>query len=64
MKQQIKFRVSKDGEVHIEVDGVEGILCEEMTKKFEEALGVKVDVQQKPDYYVCLDDIEQHVHEE
>lgn len=60
----IKFVVDKEGQVHIEVDGVEGASCADLTRIFEERLGVKVDVQEKPEYYCELDNHEAYVHEE
>ncbi len=62
---QIQFRISKSGDVNLEVSGTSGINCEQLTRAFEDALGTKVDSQQKPEYFVQLDGIEQQaeVHE-
>jgi hypothetical protein len=55
MAATIKFRIDKNGDVHIDVDGVHDMSCAELTKKFEERLGTKVDVQIKPECDVILD---------
>jgi len=57
MSREITFRIDKAGNTHIDVQGVEDASCEEITRAFEEALGTKVEVQRKPEYYVELDGI-------
>ncbi len=61
----ISFRIAKDASVNLEVSGTTGANCEQITRAFEDALGTKVDSQQKPEYFVQLDGIEQQaeVHE-
>jgi hypothetical protein len=51
----ITFKIDKQNKVHIDVSGVEDASCEDITRAFEEALGVKTDIQRKPNYYVELD---------
>jgi len=60
MATTIKFVIKKDGTTNLEVDGVVGQSCAQVTKPFEEALGVKVDVQTKPEFDVVLDDLQNH----
>lgn len=51
MPKEITFKIHPGGRVEIEVDGVEDASCEQITKAFEEALGIKVDTQFKPEYW-------------
>jgi hypothetical protein len=51
----IQFRVDKQGQVHIDVSGVHDASCADITRAFEEALGIKVDVQQKPEFFIELE---------
>lgn len=60
----IKFRIDKKGLVHQEVSGAVGQRCEALTVAFEEALGVKTDVELKPEFYVELEDTKVQVFEE
>lgn len=60
---RIKFRVDAQGQVHIDVDGVEGQSCAELTAAFEKALGIKVEVQEKPEYFCELEGHEAHIYE-
>lgn len=65
MTGQIHFRIDKDGNVHMDVEGVQDASCEQLTRAFEDALGGDIDeVQRKPEYYVELDHMEQHLYEE
>jgi len=48
----INFRISKTGEVKLEVSGAEGSVCEDLTRVFEQELGVVTDVQRKPEYFL------------
>lgn len=46
----------KKGKVHIDVEGGEGLACEEATRRLIEALGGQVEeVQQKPEYFLALE---------
>lgn len=58
---KIRFEVQKDGSVNLEVSGAKGLTCEELTRSFEEALGVKVRVEFKPEEFVVFDGIKQHI---
>lgn len=65
MNKTIKFTISKTGEVQMEVNGVSGPACQDLTKPFIEALGGEVlDVEEKPEYFVNLEGMEQYVSEE
>lgn len=58
MSAKIKVRIDKQGQVHIDVDGVTGTSCQDLTRLFEEKLGLDKEVQLKPDYDVVLDDMQ------
>ena len=65
MENKIHFRIDRTGQVHIDVDDtVVGADCETITRKFEEALGVKIDTNLKPQYYEILDNLKIEVNEE
>lgn len=64
MSVQLTFKIDKKGIVTMEVAGVQGMNCSDITKAFEENLGVVTDVQQKPEYYVELEGTKQYVGEE
>ena len=54
MKSTIKFTIKQDGTVLEEVIGAEGNTCVNITKPFEEALGLVNSRELKADYYVSL----------
>jgi hypothetical protein len=60
---EITFIISPTGTIHIEVDGVVGAACEDLTRAYENALGTRVSLQEKPAYYEELDHIEQKIYE-
>lgn len=61
---KITFRIDRKGEIHLEVsDEVVGTECEALTRKFEEALGIKVESNLKPAYWNVLDDLKIEVNE-
>lgn len=64
MAAEIKFRISRTGEVNIEVDGITGASCQQITKAFEDALGVKTDSQVKPEWFIELEGTRQYVSED
>ena len=51
MVKKIKFVIDENGEVTIDVDGVQGSSCEELTKPFEEILGSTASRELKDSYY-------------
>ena len=51
MVKKIKFVIDENGEVTIDVDGVKGSSCEELTKPFEEILGATESRDYKDSYY-------------
>jgi hypothetical protein len=62
-QKKLKFRIDKNGEVHIEAEGFEGSACEEAIRQFMSGLGGDVvDVNKKPQYYNELDGIHQYVY--
>lgn len=64
MSAEITFKINKDGEVEIEVFGIQDASCEDITRCFEEALGTKVEINRKEQPYFELDGIEIHETEE
>ena len=55
--------VIKDGKINIEVDGIEDASCAQLTQALERALGTVEEVTHKPEYYVCLDEMELQAYE-
>ena len=51
VKQELQISITPEGEVKIEVKGVKGADCTEVTKEIEEALGVVTDRQYTGEYY-------------
>ena len=51
MSIKIIVRIDKTGKTQIEVDGVKGEACTDITKKLEEALGQTTGTELKGDYY-------------
>jgi hypothetical protein len=49
--QEIKLIIGKDGKVNIDVAGVSGPACQDLTKSIETALGKTESVKKKPDFY-------------
>jgi hypothetical protein len=60
---EVVFIITPKGEIKIEVDGVVGPTCEDITRAYEDALGVRVDINHKPAFYSELDNIEQKIYE-
>lgn len=60
---EIQFKVDKKGNVSLEVKGVTDMSCEELTREFEEALGVKTKIDYKEGDFVVLDGIANYVSE-
>ena len=53
MAKEIEIIISKDGKCKLDVKGVKGSACEELTKKLEEAMGVVVSREKKPEFHVA-----------
>jgi hypothetical protein len=60
---KIICRIAKDGTVTVEVDGMKGEGCHDVTRAFQLALGQTVEEVTKPEYYDQIDDIEAQVFE-
>jgi hypothetical protein len=60
---KMKFKIKKDGTV--EVDGIDcsGEICRKMSAPIEEALGIQIETQDKPELFVELDGVKNEVHE-
>ena len=54
---KITFRISKSGETTVEVNGVQGGSCKDITKVFTDALGEVSSVVDKPEIYDSVDAI-------
>lgn len=50
MKPRILVRVAPDGALSVEAEGFQGKGCEDATRPFEQALGVKVQRTLKPEH--------------
>ncbi len=51
VKQEIAFNIGPDGSVEIEVKGVKGADCVELTRELEEALGIVKNRVYTSEYY-------------
>lgn len=51
VKQELEISITPEGEVKIEVKGVKGSSCLDVTKEIEEALGVVTDREHTSEYY-------------
>lgn len=49
--QELEIAISPTGEVKIEVKGVTGSACLDLTRDLENKLGTVEDRQQKPEFY-------------
>lgn len=49
--QEIKIIIGRDGKVNIDVAGVKGSACQDLTKSIETALGKTESVEKKPEFY-------------
>jgi hypothetical protein len=49
--QEIKLIIGKDGKVNIDVAGVNGPACQNLTKSIETALGKTESVKKKPEFH-------------
>jgi hypothetical protein len=56
MVKKIKFKISNDGEISMDVEGIKGSSCKDFTKAFEEELGEVKNTEQKDSYYQESDD--------
>lgn len=52
MVKKIKFIISNEGEVRVDVTGVEGTSCEGLTEPFEKVLGPVFERTYKDSFYV------------
>ena len=49
--KQIKITISPEGEIKVEVSGVKGKSCTDLTRQLEAALGDTERSKKKPDYF-------------
>jgi hypothetical protein len=49
--QEIKLIIGKDGKVNIDVAGVSGPACQNLTKSIETALGKTESIKKKPEFH-------------
>lgn len=58
--QQIDIFIEKDGQVRLEVNGVKGPGCLDLTKALEQALGGEIESREmKPDAYEVVEEYTQ-----
>lgn len=55
--QEVIVSISSTGEVTVEVQGVTGTQCLDITRGLEEQLGVVIDRQHKPEFYQVAEDV-------
>ena len=53
--QEIRVSIDKDGKVQVEVNGVKGMGCTDITKALEEALGGEVEREMTSEAYESVD---------
>lgn len=51
MKTELKFHINQDGTIKLEVGGVKGAKCLDLTKSLEKELGIVLDVEKTGEYY-------------
>jgi len=51
MTQEITIRVGKGGKINLDVAGVKGGACKDLTKAFEKAMGKVVSTENTNEYY-------------
>jgi hypothetical protein len=51
LTKEIIIEINPDGTVKMEGKNFQGVECDRMMKKFEEALGVQTEKKMKPEYY-------------
>ncbi|MEK6833175.1 MAG: DUF2997 domain-containing protein, partial [Nanoarchaeota archaeon] len=49
--EEIKITITNEGQVVIEVNGVKGAACKELTKNLEKVLGDVVESKKKTEFY-------------
>ena len=59
--ERIRVVIPKSGDVSIEVDGVKGQSCKDLTRQLEEALGSKTSDQETSEYFEA--DLEQEINQ-
>ena len=50
-KQELEIQIAADGTVTIDVQGMKGSSCLDLTKDIEEALGLVLDREKKSSFY-------------
>ena len=50
-RHDIDIVITQQGEVHLEVKGVKGTKCMDLTKDIEEELGIVIEQEKKSEYY-------------
>ncbi len=64
MSSKIIFQINKKGEVSINVDGILGANCEQITKVFTDALHGEMNIEYKPEYFLAVDEMQLYEKEE
>lgn len=59
--KRIRFKIDKDGEVKLEVEGAVGEECDAMTEPFEDALGIVTAKERKAAFYAEAVQAEQEI---
>jgi len=51
VKTELKFNINPDGTIKLEVSGVKGQKCLDLTKSLEKELGIVLEVEKTGEYY-------------
>ncbi len=49
--EEIVIRISSDGKINLNVNGVKGSACKDLTKSLEKSLGTILETQNTGEYY-------------
>ena len=52
--KQIKIEIDKDGNVSLDIEGVQGDVCLKETEKLEKELGIVEKREKKPSFYARI----------
>lgn len=63
MPAEVEIRI-KNGKISVDVAGVEGNSCEDITRALVDSFGEVDGVTRKPEYFVELDALEQKIFED
>lgn len=62
-KQELEIQISDKGDVTVNVIGIKGKKCMDITKELEECLGIISSFEKKPEFYQQVEQTEINVQE-